>query len=66
MLLRKLGSYSRKNPLDQAFRGLGKVVRTMLLLLFSSGDSTYLLYWICIGFSLGFWWWTNARRLRVV
>ncbi|MBO1058144.1 MAG: transposase [Dolichospermum sp. JUN01] len=44
MLLRKLGSYSRKNPLDQAFRGLGKVVRTMLLLLFSSGDSTYSLY----------------------
>ncbi|QSV56887.1 MAG: transposase [Dolichospermum sp. UKL201] len=29
MLLRKLGSYSRKNPLDQAFRGLGKVVQTI-------------------------------------
>jgi len=31
-LLRKLGSYSRKNRLYQAFQELGKVVRTMFLL----------------------------------
>lgn len=31
-LLRKLGSYSHKNRLYQAFRELGKVVRTMFLL----------------------------------
>ena len=32
MLLRKLGSYSRKNRLYQAFRELGRVVRTVFLL----------------------------------
>ena len=32
MLLRKLGSYSRKNRLYQAFRELGRVVRTIFLL----------------------------------
>lgn len=31
-LLRKLGSYSKKNRLYQAFLELGKVVRTMFLL----------------------------------
>jgi TnpA family transposase len=31
-LLRKLGSYSKKNRLYQAFQELGKVVRTMFLL----------------------------------
>ena len=32
MLLRKLGNYSRKNRLYQAFRELGRVVRTAFLL----------------------------------
>jgi TnpA family transposase len=32
LLLRKLGSYSRKNRLYQAFRELGRVVRTVFLL----------------------------------
>ncbi len=32
MLLRKLGNYSRKNRLYQAFRELGRVVRTVFLL----------------------------------
>ena len=31
-LLRKLGTYSRKNKLYQAFRELGNVVRTEFLL----------------------------------
>ncbi|MEO0835280.1 MAG: Tn3 family transposase [Cyanobacteria bacterium J06642_3] len=35
-VLRKLGSYSRKNRLYQAFRALGKVNRTMYLLRFIS------------------------------
>lgn len=35
-VLRKLGSYSRKNRLYQAFRALGKVIRTMYLLQFIS------------------------------
>ena len=35
-VLRKLGSYSRKNRLYQAFRALGKVIRTMYLLRFIS------------------------------
>jgi TnpA family transposase len=33
-LLRRLGSYSRRNPLYQAFRELGRVVRTIFLLEF--------------------------------
>lgn len=32
-LLRKLGNYSRKNRLYQAFQELGRVVRTVFLLL---------------------------------
>ena len=35
-LLRKLGTYSRKNRLYQAFRELGKVVRTLFLLQYIS------------------------------
>lgn len=35
-VLRKLGSYSRKNRLYQAFRALGKAIRTMYLLRFIS------------------------------
>jgi TnpA family transposase len=35
-LLRKLGSYSRKNRLYQAFRELGRVVRTVFLLRYIS------------------------------
>ena len=35
-VLRKLGSYSRKNRLYQAFRALGKVIRTIYLLRFIS------------------------------
>ena len=35
-ILRKLGSYSRKNRLYQAFRALGKVIRTIYLLRFIS------------------------------
>ncbi len=35
-VLRKLGSYSRKNRLYQAFRALGQVIRTMYLLRFIS------------------------------
>jgi TnpA family transposase len=38
-LLRKLGSYSRKNRLYQAFQELGKVVRTMFLLDYISNVS---------------------------
>ena len=38
-VLRKLGSYSRKNRLYQAFRALGKVIRTMYLLRFISDRS---------------------------
>ncbi len=34
VLLRKLGTYSRKNRLYQAFRELGRVVRTAFLLQF--------------------------------
>jgi TnpA family transposase len=36
VLLRKLGNYSRKNRLYQAFRELGRVVRTVFLLQFVS------------------------------
>lgn len=36
MLLRKLGNYSQKNKLYQAFRELGRVVRTVFLLQFIS------------------------------
>lgn len=36
MLLRKLGNYSRKNKLYQAFRELGRVIRTIFLLQFIS------------------------------
>jgi len=36
MLLRKLGNYSRKNRLYQAFRELGRVVRTVFLLQYLS------------------------------
>jgi TnpA family transposase len=36
VLLRKLGNYSRKNRLYQAFRELGRVVRTVFLLQFIS------------------------------
>jgi TnpA family transposase len=36
MLLRKLGNYSRKNKLYQAFRELGRVIRTIFLLKFIS------------------------------
>lgn len=36
ILLRKLGNYSRKNRLYQAFRELGRVVRTVVLLQFIS------------------------------
>jgi TnpA family transposase len=36
MLLRKLGNYSRKNKLYQAFRELGRVIRTIFLLRFIS------------------------------
>lgn len=36
MLLRKLGNYSRKNRLYQAFRELGRVVRTVFLLQYIS------------------------------
>lgn len=39
LLLRKLGTYSRKNPLYQAFRELGRVVRTVFLLQYLS-DAT--------------------------
>jgi TnpA family transposase len=39
MLLRKLGSYSRKNRLYQAFRELGRVVRTVFLLEYISDRS---------------------------
>lgn len=39
MLLRKLGSYSRKNCLYQAFRELGQVVRTVFLLEYISDRS---------------------------
>ena len=35
-ILRKLGTYSRKNRLYQAFRELGRVVRTMFLLQYIS------------------------------
>ena len=38
-VLRKLGSYSRKNRLYQAFRALGMVIRTMYLLRFISDRS---------------------------
>lgn len=36
LLLRKLGNYSRKNRLYQAFQELGRVVRTVFLLLYIS------------------------------
>ncbi len=36
LLLRKLGNYSRKNKLYQAFRELGRVIRTIFLLQFIS------------------------------
>jgi TnpA family transposase len=36
LLLRKLGNYSRKNRLYQAFRELGRVVRTVFLLQYLS------------------------------
>ena len=36
MLLRKLGNYSRKNKLYQAFQELGRVIRTVFLLQFIS------------------------------
>jgi len=36
VLLRKLGNYSRKNRLYQAFRELGRVIRTVFLLKFIS------------------------------
>ena len=36
MILRKLGNYSRKNRLYQAFRELGRVVRTVFLLRYIS------------------------------
>ena len=36
MLLRKLGTYSRRNLLYRAFRELGRVERTLLLLRFMS------------------------------
>ncbi len=36
ILLRKLGNYSRKNKLYQAFRELGRVIRTIFLLKFIS------------------------------
>src|SRR5438445_13859837 len=36
VLLRKLGNYSRKNRLYQAFRELGRVVRTVFLLRYIS------------------------------
>lgn len=36
MLLRKLGSYNRKNRLYQAFRELGRVERTLFLLRYIS------------------------------
>lgn len=39
MLLRKLGNYSRKNRLYQAFRELGRVVRTVFLLEYISEPS---------------------------
>jgi TnpA family transposase len=35
-ILRKLGTYSRKNRLYQAFRELGRVVRTAFLLQYLS------------------------------
>ncbi|NER31505.1 MAG: Tn3 family transposase [Symploca sp. SIO1C4] len=38
-ILRKLGSYSRKNRLYQAFRALGMVIRTLYLLRFISDRS---------------------------
>ena len=38
-VFRKLGSYSRKNRLYQAFQALGKVIRTMYLLRFISDRS---------------------------
>ena len=38
-ILRKLGSYSRKNRLYQAFRALGRVIRTSYLLRFISDRS---------------------------
>lgn len=39
-LLRKLGNYSRKNRLYQAFRELGRVVRTIFLLQYLSDPET--------------------------
>lgn len=39
MLLRKLGNYSRKNKLYQAFRELGRVIRTIFLLQFISDQN---------------------------
>lgn len=39
-LLRKLGNYSRKNRLYQAFRELGRVVRTVFLLQYLSDPET--------------------------
>lgn len=39
MVLRKLGNYSRKNRLYQAFRELGRVVRTVFLLEYISEDN---------------------------
>ena len=39
MLLRKLSNYSRKNKIYQAFRELGRVVRTIFLLQFISDQN---------------------------
>jgi len=38
VLLRKLGTYSKKNKLYQAFRELGRVIRTVFLLRYISDD----------------------------
>ena len=63
-LLRKLGSYSKKNRLYQAFQELGKVVRTMFLLEYISSPKMrqeitavtnivekyhHFLDWVCFG-----------------
>lgn len=39
MLLRKLGNFSRRNRLYRAFRELGRVVRTLFLLLYVSDEA---------------------------
>lgn len=38
-ILRKLGNYSRQNSLYKAFRELGRVIRTMFLLKFTSDET---------------------------